>query len=362
MQDRRKSKKIKIGKIFIGGDSPISVQSMLNAKSNDLKENIRQGRELEKAGCEILRVSVPDTESVNLIYALKENVNIPIVADIHFNHKLAVNAANAGVDKIRINPGNIGSDKAIEEVADICNQKNIPIRIGVNSGSVEKKFLSEYGGATPEALCESALYNVSLLEKFDFKNIIISAKSSNVKDTVSAYRMIAKACNYPLHLGITETGVEKIGLLKSAAGIGSLLLDGIGDTIRISLTANPIKEVEAGINLLKALRLRKGIDIISCPTCGRTRINVENLTNEAQRRLRGCSKNLKVAIMGCVVNGPGEASYADIGICGGNGVGVLFKKGKKVKCVPEEEILDNLITEINKMETGEEGIDKMQGA
>lgn len=348
--ERRKSKKIKVGKIFIGGESPISVQSMLNANSSDLKENIRQGKELESAGCEIIRVSVPDLKSVNIIYALKENLHVPIVADIHFNHKLAIEAAEAEANKIRINPGNIGNRENIKAVAEICNKKNIPIRIGVNSGSVEKKFLSEYGGATPKALCESALYNASLLEEFEFNNIVISAKSSSVEDTVSAYRMLAKSCNYPLHLGITETGAQEMGILKSAAGIGALLLDGIGDTIRISLTASPINEVKAGINLLKALRLKNGIDIISCPTCGRTKINVEKLTNEVEKRLHGCDKNLKVAIMGCVVNGPGEASHADIGICGGNGVGVLFKKGEKIRSIPEEEILDNLIIEINKMQ------------
>lgn len=348
--NRRKSKKIRVGGVFVGGESTISVQSMLNADSGDLEKNIRQGRELEDAGCEILRVSVPDLESARIIYKLKENLSIPIVADIHFNHKLAIASAEAGADKIRINPGNIGDCENIKAVADVCNKKNIPIRIGVNSGSVEKKFLSEYGGATPQALCKSALYDVSLLEKFDFTNIVISAKSSNVADTVSVYRMLAKACDYPLHLGITETGIEEMGILKSAAGMGALLLDGIGDTIRISLTANPIKEVKVGINLLKALRLREGIDIISCPTCGRTKINVEKLTNEVGKRLCGCNKNLKVAIMGCVVNGPGEASHADIGICGGNGIGVLFKKGERIKSVPEEEIVESLLMEIDKMQ------------
>lgn len=342
----KKTKKIKVGNTFIGGDSQISVQSMLNVGSEDIEENIRQAIKLEKAGCDILRVSIPNMKSIKLIYALKEVLKIPLVADIHFNYKLALESVEAGIDKIRINPGNIGDSDNIRSVAKRCNLKNIPIRVGVNSGSLEKHILSKYNKVCPEALCESALYNVSLLEKCDFDNIVISAKSSSVEETVKTYRMISSSCNYPLHLGVTEAGTLKAGLLKSAAGIGSLLLDEIGDTIRFSLTADPVYEVEAGINLLKALELRKGINIVSCPTCGRTGINLIGLTNEVEKRLKNCNKNLKVAIMGCVVNGPGEASDADIGICGGNGIGILFKKGKEIKRVSESELLDCLMNEI----------------
>ncbi len=347
---KRNSNKINVGNICIGGDSPISVQSMLNAPAHDIEKNVLQALELKNSGCNIIRVAVPDMESVKIIPAIKEKVDIPVVADIHFNHKLALESAAAGADKIRINPGNIGDESKVKAVADVCRNKNIPIRIGVNSGSIEKHLLEKYQRPSPEAMGESALYNASLLEKFDFKNILVSMKSSNVKDTVTAYRLIANKCDYPLHIGITEAGTLNMGTIKSAVGIGSLLLDSIGDTIRISLTDNPIKEVETGINILKALEMYpEGIDFITCPTCGRTQIDLINIAKEAEKLLSHHKKRLKVAIMGCVVNGPGEAKEADIGITGGNGVGIIFKKGEIFKKVKEENLLQELVSEVNNM-------------
>ena len=349
--EKRYTKKIKIGNAYIGGDSPVLVQSMLNAESGNIKENIKQAKELENAGCEIVRVSIPEMKSVKLIDELKKNVKIPVVADIHFDYKLALESLSAGADKIRINPGNIGDESNIKLVAESCNKQNIPIRIGVNSGSLEKEVLSKYNAPSAVALCESALYNISLLEKFNFTNIVVSVKSSSVKDTVNAYRMLSKKCNYPLHVGVTEAGTEKIGIFKSAIGIGALLLDGIGDTIRVSLTSNPLKEVEAGINILKSIGLREGINIVSCPTCGRTKVNLVKIVDDVEKRLsnKNYRKNLKIAIMGCVVNGPGEAADADIGICGGNGVGVLLKKGKIIKKIPENKLVEALVKEIECM-------------
>ncbi len=347
---RRPSKKIKVGNIYIGGDSPISVQSMLNAPSHNTQENIHQALELEKFGCDIIRISVPTKESVSNIYELKKKIKVPIVADIHFNYKLALESISAGADKIRINPGNIGIEENIKKVAQKCMESNIPIRVGINSGSLEKKVLEKYGKVTPEAMCESALYNVKLLEKYNFDNIIISIKSSNPLNTVLAYRLISQKCNYPLHVGITESGTETLGSIKSFATIGSLLIDGIGDTIRVSLTAEPKKEIAAGINLLKSLNLyRSGIEFISCPTCGRTRIDIIKIANDIEKFLAEYKKNIKVAVMGCVVNGPGEAKDADIGIAGGNGIGIIFKKGEIIKKVKEEELVKQLIKEIEKM-------------
>ena len=289
-------------------------------------------------------------ESVKLIDAIKSRVDIPLVADIHFDYKLALESVAAGIDKIRINPGNIGSEDKINAVAKACKSKNIPIRIGVNSGSVEKKILAKYSGPTPEAMCESAIYNAKLLEKFDFNDIVISIKSSSVNNMVKGYRLIAEKCSYPLHLGVTEAGTLTMGTIKSAIGIGSLLLDGIGDTIRVTLTDEPTEEVKAGFNILKALELRNnGITFISCPTCGRTRIDIIKIAKETQHLLRNNKSNIKVAIMGCVVNGPGEAKEADIGIAGGDGYGIIFKKGKIFKKVEEENLVTELISEINKM-------------
>ena len=344
---RRFSRVVKVGDVKIGGSERVAIQSMLNVHSYDVDGHVREAARLKAAGCEILRIAIPDMDAIRLIPAIKAHVDIPLVADIHFDYKLAIESVAAGIDKIRINPGNIGDDARVKQVADACKSKNIPIRIGVNSGSVEKTILKKYGHPTAEALCESAMYHASLLEKFDFEDIVLSLKSSNVKVMVDAYRIIAEKCDYPLHLGVTETGTKKMGIVKSSAGIGALLLDGIGDTLRVSLTADPVEEIYVAKDLLKAVGLEKGgIEIISCPTCGRTRIDIIGLVDEVERRLSGCKKDIKVAIMGCAVNGPGEAREADIGIAGGEGVGLIFKKGEVVRKVREEDIVDELVREI----------------
>lgn len=348
--ERKITKQVKIGDILIGGGAPISVQSMLNKPAEDIEGSVKQALELQKAGCNIIRAAVPNKEAVKLIEALKENLSVPVVADIHFDYRLALECAAAGVDKIRINPGNIGSDDRVKAVADACRQKNIPIRIGVNSGSVEKEILAKYGSPVPEALVESALYHASLLEKFDFDDIVISIKSSNVENTVKAYSLASEKCNYPLHVGVTEAGTSRMGIVKSSIGIGSLLLKGIGDTIRVSLTDSPVKEVAAGYDILKAVGLKKdAVQIVSCPTCGRTKIDLISLANEVESALASCTKPIKVAVMGCVVNGPGEAREADIGVAGGDGCAVLFKKGEILKKVPENEVVSALLSEIEKM-------------
>ena len=345
---RRHSNEVKIGNLKIGGNNPILVQSMLSIPSYDIENSVKQALKLKQAGCEILRIAIPDKDSIKLIDAIKNAVDIPLVADIHFDYKLALESVAAGIDKIRINPGNIGNEDKIKAVAVACKNKNIPIRIGVNSGSVERKILEKYSSPTPEAMCESALYNANLLEKFDFNDIVISIKSSSVRRMAESYRMIAEKCKYPLHLGVTEAGTKTMGTIKSAIGIGSLLLDGIGDTIRVTLTDDPIEEVKAGFNILKALELREcGITFISCPTCGRTRIDIIKIAKEIENLLKNNKSNLKVAVMGCVVNGPGEAKEADIGIAGGDGYGVIFKKGKVFKKVEEENFVKELVNEIN---------------
>ncbi|MDQ5983634.1 MAG: 4-hydroxy-3-methylbut-2-en-1-yl diphosphate synthase (flavodoxin) [Eubacteriales bacterium SKADARSKE-1] len=347
---RRVSRTVKVGNIKIGGNEKISIQSMLNVPSEDIEGNILQAIRLENAGCDIIRVAIPDMNAIKLISAIKNKVDIPLVADIHFDYKLAIESVAAGIDKIRINPGNIGNESRIKAVVDACKESNIPIRIGVNSGSLEKKILKKYEQPTAEALYESAMYHASLLEKFDFCDIVLSMKSSNVATMVKAYELAAANCNYPLHLGVTETGTEQLGIIKSSIGIGSLLLSGIGDTIRVSLTAEPEKEIYCAKDILKAVGLRQeGIEMISCPTCGRTKINLIKIVKEVEKKLKGCNKNLKVAIMGCCVNGPGEAREADIGIAGGNGVGIIFKKGEIVRKVKETELVDELCLEIEKM-------------
>lgn len=348
--ERKITKQVKIGDVLIGGGAPISVQSMLNKPAEDVEGSVKQALELQKAGCNIIRAAVPNKEAVKLIEALKENLSVPVVADIHFDYRLALECAAAGVDKIRINPGNIGSDDRVKAVADACRQRNIPIRIGVNSGSVEKEILAKYGSPVPEALVESALYHASLLEKFDFDDIVISIKSSNVENTVKAYSLASEKCNYPLHVGVTEAGTSRMGIVKSSIGIGSLLLKGIGDTIRVSLTDSPVKEVAAGYDILKAVGLKKdAVQIVSCPTCGRTKIDLISLANEVESALASCTKPIKVAVMGCVVNGPGEAREADIGVAGGDGCAVLFKKGEILKKVPGNEVVSALLSEIEKM-------------
>ena len=348
--ERRITRTVKAGNVEIGSGSKITVQSMLNVLAHDIEGNVAQAVELEKAGCEIVRLTVPDIEAVKTLYAVKNAVKIPVVADIHFDYKCALESVAAGVDKIRINPGNIGSDDRIKAVADACRQKNIPIRIGVNSGSLEKDLLKKYGHVTPEALCESALRHASLLEKFDFNDIVISIKSSDVPTMVAAYRLVAEQCDYPLHLGVTEAGTRHMGMLKSAAGIGALLLDGIGDTIRVSLTADPVSEVAACFDILKAVGIKKDCpQIVSCPTCGRTKIDLISLAENVERELANVHKPIKVAVMGCAVNGPGEAKEADIGVAGGDGYGLIFKHGEILKKVPENKIVEELLKEIDNL-------------
>lgn len=339
-------KKVKVGNCEFGGEK-IYIQSMLNIPADDVENSVKQAVELEKAGCEIIRAAVPKIENAVLIEALKNAVNVPIVADIHFDYKIALACVERGVDKIRINPGNIGSEDGVKAVADACRAKNIPIRIGVNSGSLEKKLLEKYGSPTPEALVESALEHTTLLNKYDFDDIVISIKSSNVRLMIAAYRLLAQKTDYPLHLGVTEAGTERMGLIKSAVGIGSLLCDGIGSTIRVSLTAEPIKEVFAAKDILRACGLYEGAEIVSCPTCGRTKIDLISLAEEVEKLLADVKKPIKVAVMGCAVNGPGEAREADIGIAGGNGEGLIFRKGEILRKVPENLLLSELKKEID---------------
>lgn len=348
--EKRKSRRVKVGNIYVGGGEKITVQSMLNTPASDIEGSVKQAVELEKAGCEIIRAAVPDMAAVKLIEKLKENLTVPVVADIHFDYRLALASLEACVDKIRINPGNIGSMERVMTVANACKAKQVPIRIGVNSGSLEKELLKKYGSPCAEALAESAMKHISMLEQCDFNDIIISIKSSSVPTMIEAYRLVAERCDYPLHLGVTEAGTHNMALIKSSIGIGSLLLDGIGDTIRVSMTDDPINEVSAANGILKAIGLKTDCpDIVSCPTCGRTKINLIALANEVEARLSGCKKNIKVAVMGCAVNGPGEAREADIGIAGGDGCALIFKKGEIICKVPENEALDRLLREIEKL-------------
>lgn len=347
---RRRAKVIKIGEKKIGGNEKIAVQSMLNVPSYDIENNVKEAIRLQNAGCDILRIAIPDMDSIKLIPAIKEKITIPLVADIHFDYKLAIESVAAGIDKVRINPGNIGDESKVKQVADICRVHNVPIRIGVNSGSIEKSILVKYGHPTANALCDSALYHASLLEKYGFYEIVLSLKSSNVQTMVQAYRTIAEKCDYPLHLGVTEAGTKKLGIIKSSIGIGSLLLDGIGDTIRVSLTADPAEEIYAAHDILKTIGIeKKGVEFISCPTCGRTKINVINLAKKVEDKLQNLDKNIKIAIMGCAVNGPGEAKEADIGIAGGNGEGLIFKKGEIIRKVKEKDLVKELLREIENL-------------
>lgn len=347
---RRKTKNIKVGDIHIGCDYPVTVQSMLNVPADDIKRSVQQAKMLQEEGCDIIRAAVPKQENAALIEALKNSLLVPVVADIHFDYRIALKCVEAGADKIRINPGNIGDDDRVKAVVRACKSREIPIRIGVNAGSLEKHILEKHGSPTAAALCESALYHASLLEKFDYDNIILSLKSSDVKTMVDAYEMVADSCSYPLHLGVTEAGTKRMGIIKSSCGIGSLLLHGIGDTIRVSITADPIQEVRAANDILAAIGVKNfGVNLVSCPTCGRTKIDLISLANEVESRIKGCNKPIKVAVMGCVVNGPGEAREADIGIAGGDNEGLIFKKGEIVDKVPEDELVDRLIKEIEKM-------------
>lgn len=341
-------KKVKVGNLTLGGGK-IYVQSMLSVPADNIEKSVEQAVALEKAGCEIIRAAVPHIENVPLITALKNAVSVPIVADIHFDYKIALACVEAGVDKVRINPGNIGGADKVKAVADACRKNAVPIRIGVNSGSLERELLEKYGSPTTEALVESALGHVKLLNDCDFDDIVISIKSSDVRRTIAAYRLLAEKTDYPLHLGVTEAGTEHMGLLKSAVGIGSLLCDGIGATIRVSLTADPVREVYAAKDILKACGMGGGIEIVSCPTCGRTRIDLIPLANRVEEMLRSIDKPIKVAVMGCAVNGPGEAREADIGIAGGDGEALIFAKGKILRKVPEDKILEELKKEIEKL-------------
>ena len=344
------SKQIIAGGVAIGGGAPVTIQSMCNTHTEDAKATIAQIHALEEAGCEIVRVTVPNMEAAHALSEIKENISIPLVADIHFDYRLAVEAAARGADKIRINPGNIGGDDRVKAVVDACREHKVPIRIGVNGGSLEKHILAKYGAPVPEAMVESALYHVRLLEKFDFNNIVISIKNSNVPRMMEAYRQLSAVTDYPLHVGVTEAGTYQMGLLKSGMGIGGMLLEGIGDTIRVSLAAEPEKEVEAGYNILRAVGFPvAGPEVITCPTCGRTPYPCTEIANEVEKRLQGYKKSIKVAVMGCVVNGPGEAREADIGIAGGKGEAVLFIHGQPIKKLTGDNILDQFMEEIYKI-------------
>lgn len=337
------TKQIMVGGVPIGGGAPVTIQSMTNTRTDDVEATLHQIRTLAAAGCEIIRVAVPDMAAAKAVGKIKEGSPIPVVVDIHFDYKLALEAIAAGADKVRINPGNIGGADHVKAVAQACAQRGVPIRIGVNGGSLEKPLLAKYGGVCPEAMVESAFGHIRLLNQFDFDDICVSLKSSSVPMTMKAYRLISQASDYPLHIGVTEAGTVRMGTLKSAVGIGGLLALGIGDTMRVSLSADPVEEVYAAKEILKAAGVRKeGAELVSCPTCGRTRIDLIALANEVEERLKTVDKPITVAVMGCVVNGPGEASAADCGIAGGVGEGLLFKKGQIVKKVPQEQLVDEL--------------------
>ncbi|WP_454053512.1 flavodoxin-dependent (E)-4-hydroxy-3-methylbut-2-enyl-diphosphate synthase [Clostridium sp. Marseille-Q7071] len=348
--DRKVTRKIKIGNTYIGGDAKISVQSMTNTDTRDVNSTVEQILRLEKAGCDIVRCAVPDMEAAEAIKEIVKKINIPLVADIHFDYRLALKSIENGVSKLRINPGNIGSEKRVREVVKASKERGIPIRIGVNSGSLEKSLLQKYGKPCPEALVESALGHVRILEDMDFHDIVISIKSSDVLQMIESYKMISSKVNYPLHLGVTESGTPWRGTIKSSVGIGSLLTEGIGDTIRVSITGDVEEEVKVGREILKSLGyINEGVKFVSCPTCGRTEIDLIGIANEVEKRLANLNKNIKVAVMGCVVNGPGEAREADIGIAGGKGQGLIFKKGEVIKKVKESELVEELMKEIEKL-------------
>ena len=348
---RKLTREVRVGNVKIGGNNPISVQSMTNTDTRDVKKTVEQIKRLEKAGCDIVRVAVVDMEAAKAISKIKEQINIPIIADIHFDYKLALEAINQGVDGIRINPGNIGSIDRVKAVVEMCKERDLKIRIGVNGGSLEKELLKKYGSPTAKALVESAMGHVKILEDLDFHNIVISLKSSNIYTAVEAYELMSQKVDYPLHIGITEAGGVRAGTIKSSIGIGSLLLKGIGDTMRISLTGDPVEEVKVGKDILRSLNLLNDkIKIVSCPTCGRCNIDLIKIANEVEEKIQDIDKNMTVAIMGCVVNGPGEAREADIGIAGGKGQGILFKKGETVRKIPADKLVEELLDEINKFE------------
>lgn len=347
--ERRKTREVKIGNVTVGSGHPVSIQSMTFTKTSDKEATLSQIKQLENAGCEIVRFSVPDGECAKSIPYLKEHSSVPLVADIHFNYRLALQAVEYGIDKIRINPGNIGGSERVKQVANACKSKNIPIRIGVNGGSLEKHILEKYGSPTPEALCESAMYHVKLLERFDFNDIIVSIKSSDVETTVKANRLFAQMTDYPLHLGVTEAGTERMGLIRSSIGLGALLVDGIGDTMRVSLSDDVVKEVNAAKDILFSLGLRSGVKVVSCPTCSRCNINVFETAKRLEDALKDKPWDITVAVMGCAVNGPGEAREADIGVAGGKGTALLFKHGEPVGSISSDELFDVLMKEAKKI-------------
>ncbi|MCI9577975.1 MAG: flavodoxin-dependent (E)-4-hydroxy-3-methylbut-2-enyl-diphosphate synthase [Oscillibacter sp.] len=344
------TKRLMVGRVPVGGGAPVSIQSMCNTKTDDVAATVAQIKKLEAAGCEIIRVAIPDQAAAEAVDKIKEQISIPLIADIHFNYKFALECAERGIDAIRINPGNIGGEEKVKAVADACRLRGIPIRVGVNGGSLEKELRAKYGGVTAEALVESALGQARLLNRFDFDDICFSVKCSDVPLTMAAYLALSEQTDYPLHLGVTEAGTPSMGLVKSAMGIGGLLCLGVGDTLRVTLTADPVEEVYAAKKILKAAGLRRtGVNLIACPTCGRTRIDLIPIAEEVERRLADCEKNLTVAVMGCAVNGPGEASAADIGIAGGRGEGLLFRKGEILYKVPQERLVDALMEEIERL-------------
>ena len=344
------TKQIHIGAVPVGGGAPVAIQSMCNTNTADVGTTVEQIQRLEAAGCEIIRVAVPDMDAALAVGKIRSQIRIPLVADIHFDYKLALQCVDSGIDKIRINPGNIGSEDRVKAVADACRKNGIPIRIGVNGGSLEKPLLRKYGGVTAEALVESAFGHIALLNQFDFDDICISVKCSSVPTTMKAYQLLHEKCNYPLHLGVTEAGTPKLGIIKSAMGIGGLLCMGIGDTLRVTLTADPVDEIGVAKDILKSAGLRhEGVNLIACPTCGRTKIDLISIADEVEHRLQNCTKNITVAVMGCVVNGPGEASAADVGIAGGNGEGLVFRKGEILRKVPQEQLVDALMEEIERL-------------
>ncbi len=348
--DRRPTRKIRVGNVFIGGDAPITVQSMTNTDTRDAAATISQIRRLEEAGCDIVRVAVPDNEAAGAVKAIKEAAAIPVVADIHFDYRLALECIKNGVDKIRLNPGNIGSRDRVAKVVDAARARGIPIRIGVNSGSVEKRILAKYGGVTPEGMVESALGHAEILEDLGFEDIAFSIKASGVTQTIAAYRLMSQKSRYPLHIGVTEAGTLFRGTVKSSVALGCLLSEGIGDTLRVSLTGDPVEEVKVGREILKALDIKKGgIELVSCPTCGRCRIDLVNIAELLDQKLKDMKKDIKVAVMGCAVNGPGEAREADIGIAGGDGEALLFRKGEIIRKIPQDRIVEELLAEIEKL-------------
>ncbi len=344
------TKQIMVGAVPVGGGAPVSIQSMCSTKTHDVEATVEQILRLEEAGCQIVRVAVPDMAAAKAVGAIRSRIHIPLVTDIHFDYKLALESVDQGADKIRLNPGNIGGEDRVKAVAEACRRRGVPIRIGVNGGSLERELRKKYGGATAEALVDSAMGHVALLNKFDFDDICISVKCSSVPVTMAAYRLLSQRCSYPLHLGVTEAGTPSMGVIKSAMGIGGLLCLGIGDTLRVTLTADPVEEIYAAKKILRAAGLRQdGPNLIACPTCGRTNIDLIPLAEEVERRLMDCTKPITVAVMGCAVNGPGEAASADVGIAGGRGEGLIFRRGEILRKVPQERLVEELMAEIEKL-------------